>query len=313
MKTSNVQMKTNRMLLVLGLALTGLCALPQKASAVVGYVNVPLTNGYNFVANPLDVLPNNHITNVIPSAPVNARIYLWNVATQVFQQVGVFDEATQSWVEPKYAGPCNALLPPGLGFVLWSPISHTNTFVGEVGSGGFTNFVAGNHKLSLLGSKPPLSGELAGVLGFPAINGADALTFSSASQSYSNTCTYFPGYGWYDPVGLATSGGPFISVARSFFVRNPGQDTNWIVSFTPGFAAPMAAGGKAGNAPEICGLALRDGTVTLNILNPGGTNFNVQFSTDRVNWSTLATGQTGTIWKGPAPPDPQGYFQLVNP
>jgi hypothetical protein len=312
MKTSNIQLRTNRALLTLGLALAGLCTVSCASANVIGYYNVPLTRGYHFVANQFNTT-NNSITGVIPSPLPTTSAYLWNVTNQEFQLVGVFDEDASAWLEPVHGEPCEVQLPPGLGFVLWSPGDYTVTFVGEVLQGGLTNFVAGTNKLSLLGSKVPQGGELTGALGFPVINSADVYTFSSASQSYADAYTALPSYGWYDPAGSATTNGPTINVGQSFFVRNPGPDTNWLRSFTVQFAGPLQVTGKDGAPVEIRSLSLSAGTVTLSILNPSGAKYNVQFSSDRVIWKTLATNQGGTVWTGPVPGGVQGYFQLVNP
>ena len=50
---------------------------------------------------------------------------------------------------------------------------------------------------------------------------------------------------------------------------------------------------------------------TLNVFNPAGASYGVQFSTDGVTWSTLATNQTGRVWKGIRPSSPQGYYRLL--
>jgi hypothetical protein len=300
-------MKTQYSFLAAGLALAGLFTpLQPTRTAAVGYVNVPLTNGYNFLVNPLDD-GTNRIASLLPSPPVNSAVFLWDVANQVFRLVDIFDEYDLAWTNAALN------LPPGLAFVLYAPQAWTNTFVGEVLQGSLTNFVPGANKLSLLGSKVPQTGTLTGDLAFPDIAGADAQTFITASQTYSNACTYFPGSGWYDPGGVATTNGPVIEVARSFFVRNPGPDAYWIRDFNVLKAPAQAAGGAAGPAPEISSLTIRAGTVTLKILNPADARYNVQFSTDRWNWSTVATNQCGTLWTGPVPGSPQGYFQLVNP
>jgi hypothetical protein len=310
-------MKTKYSFLATGLALAGILTPLQSARAFIGYVNVTITNGYNFLANPLDVPPDNLITNVLPSAPLGSIAFLWDVPNQMFVAVGVFDEWNEGepgvWFTPDYSDYCRTPLPPGLGFVLYSPTALTNTFVGEVLQGWQTNFVAGNNRLSLLGSKIPQTGMLTGELGFPGIAGADAQLFIVGSQAYSEACTYFPGCGWYDPGGVATTNGPVLEVARSFFVRNPGPDDYWIRDFNVLKAPAQAAGGAAGPTPEISSLTIRAGTVTLKILNPADARYNVQFSTDRRNWSTVATNQCGTLWTGPVPGSPQGYFQLVNP
>ncbi len=301
-------MKNHRLFLAATLAFAGLVAPLQPArAAVVGYFNAELVSRYNFLANPLNCPSNNLITAVLPTAPAGSVVFLWDVTNQVFVTATTYDIDQGGWFPSE-----NIHLPPGLGFVLYVPERWTNTFVGEVLQGTLTTFVAGTNKLSLLGSKVARTGALSGVLGFPAIPGAEAQTFTAASQIYSNACTYFPGYGWYDPGGGITAEGPSLNVAECFFVRNPGPDTDWTVTFSVSLAAPVVPDGKRGLAPDISSLGIRDGTVTLNILNPTGAKYDVQFSADRLSWTTVATGQSGTVWKGPAPTCPQGFFQLTN-
>jgi hypothetical protein len=71
--------------------------------------------------------------------------------------------------------------------------------------------------------------------------------------------------------------------------------------------------GLSGSKTSIQSIHAVEGKVTLNILNPKGITFNVQFSADRSFWTTLATNQTGTTWTGPAPSTPQGFYRLTNP
>jgi hypothetical protein len=307
-------MKTKHFFLAVALTLAGFAVSPPPARAVVGYVNAPLTNGYNFLANPLNVPPDNLISNVLSSVPLGTIALSWNVTNQVFEPVGVFDRLIEGqpgvWLTLDYSDYSAAHFPPGLGFVLYVPQQWTNTFVGEVMQGALTTPVPGNNKLALLASKIPVPGELSSVLLFPSIDGGDAFTFVVASQAYSVASTYYADSScWYDPGGGVSTNGPNINVAQCFFTRHPGPDTNWVRNFT----VQKAADTQAGASPEIGSLVIRDGAVTLKVLNPLGTQYNVQFSQDRMNWTTLATNQSGKVWTGPVPDGPQGYFQLVDP
>src|SRR5688572_22876101 len=86
-------------LLRLGLAICGLMATAQSMAFlnVVGYVNVVLTNGYAFVANPLNATYGNSIANVIPSPPDGTRVWLWNVTNQAFDAPAKYVDTNTGW------------------------------------------------------------------------------------------------------------------------------------------------------------------------------------------------------------------------
>jgi len=309
LKTKHHRMKAPWLSLALGLALAGLAGFGQQARAVVGYVNVTVTNGYNFLANPLSLSGDNSpsansITNVIPSAPDGSKVYLWDVTNQAFTAPSIYSVAATNWT-------INYFLPVGRGFVMQATSRWTITFVGYVLEGFLTNFVAGTNQFSLLGIMVPLSDSLSNLF-FPGIDGDNAVVFYTPNQTYSDAFTYFMGYGWFDPNRAVSTDGPIIAVAQSFFIQNPAQSTNWIRHFTvPQAAAQSAARVVSSTDPEIQSLGLAAGTATLNVFNPGGASYGVQFSTDGVTWSTLATNQTGRVWKGIRPSSPQGYYRLL--
>src|SRR2546422_4750529 len=98
MKTKHHRMRARWLSLAIGLALAGLAGFGQQARAAVGYVNVTVTNGYNFLANPLNYYGNNNpsgnsITNVIHQAPDGSKVYLWDVTNQVFTAPSIYSVA----------------------------------------------------------------------------------------------------------------------------------------------------------------------------------------------------------------------------
>src|ERR1043165_431753 len=132
----------------------GLCCLTPTARAnIVGYVNMPLANGYNFIANPLDFLPN-VLTNLMPSPPNGSRAYFWDVTNQVFLPTATFGPS--SWNR-------NYDMPVGRGLVVYVPIRYTNTFVGNVVApipGTVTQEIIGSNRFSLIGCKFPIGGRI---------------------------------------------------------------------------------------------------------------------------------------------------------
>jgi hypothetical protein len=309
-------MKTKSLLWVLGLTLTGLAAVPRTSFCqIVGYVNVPVTNGYNLIANPLHQPPDNNITNVIPTPPDGSRVYLWDVPSQTFQPQSTYSNCC-GW---------SAILqlPPGKGFAFWASANATITFVGQLLTGSLTNPIAGGNKLSLLAPKFPISGPLSGTnsLQFPGSDGDEVHTFNGTTQPYSDAFTYFAGFGWHDPTGAASTNGPIIGLGRAFFVNRKSPDANWVATYyqsipPPGGMAPSSdssVASRGSTRPAIGRLNLARRRVTLEISNTNGGAYDIQFSPDGLSWRTIETKQTAGTWTGPYLGGTQGYYRLVNP
>ena len=284
-----------------------LCLAASTAHAIVGYVNVPLTNGYTFVANPLDAPPN-ALTNLV-SGPVGMKAYFWDVTNQVFLPPAT--RRVSGWDR-------NYDMPLGRGVVLFVPARYTNTFVGNVLQGALTNAVAGSNKFSLLGCMAPVGGSLSintNGVGFPRIDGATVHFFRSPSQTFADGFTCFTNYGWFDPKGVESTNGPALTVGESFFVQNPGAATNWVRIVTNGeifvYGPAKVAGAPASSPLYVRQMAIQDGDATLTIVNPANTRYDVQFSTDGVAWKTVSANQSGSKWKGLLPNPLRGQFQVV--
>src|SRR5215469_3933594 len=85
---------------------------------IVGYVNVPISKGYTFVSNPLDLDGTNSISGVLTPPPDGTQVYLWDVNNQVFTVPSVYSAAHTNWST-------NYLLTVGRGFVVQSPTNWT--------------------------------------------------------------------------------------------------------------------------------------------------------------------------------------------
>src|SRR5262245_50981047 len=123
LRTTNYRTNPNFLVLAIGLLMF---ALAQEMQAnVVGYVNVPLTNGYNFLENPLNVTSgtngtvNNSITNVLRVVPDGTEVFLWDTTNQAFTPPSIYSAASSNWS-------INYLLPVGRGFVLLANTVWTN-------------------------------------------------------------------------------------------------------------------------------------------------------------------------------------------
>src|ERR1051326_2416552 len=123
----------------------------------IGYANVAMTPGYNFVANPFNWDNTNSISTVLvnPNPPDGAKVYVWDITNQFFLPPATFSSSngTNGW-------DTNFLLPPGKGFVFYTTAPWTNTFVGYIDPcPGETNFIriAGGNKFSLVRSEEHMS------------------------------------------------------------------------------------------------------------------------------------------------------------
>lgn len=298
--------------------LAALClfAFLQPGFCAVGFVTLTITNGYSFIHDPFVSTDgsnsvNSILTNTSPRLPDGTQVYQWVVTNQSFSAPSLYSATNNKWST-------NYLFPPGKGIVIG--LSSTNavliTFVGTVLEGLQTNLIAGSNKFSLVGFKEPFSGSLENSsLSFPLIPDGTVLTYNTNSQSFRDPYTYFGGYGWFDPNHVVGTNGPVINLAQSFFVQNPGADVTWSVSFSfHAVLSPHArtATSSSGSPPDISSLSVDGTSVTLNITNPAGGAYDVQYSSDRVSWYTVASAQTGATWSAPRPGGTEGYYQVVS-
>jgi hypothetical protein len=186
-------MRTKALLLTAAVgAISVASTLAQVYSVnVVGFVNVSLSTGFNFLANPLKAT-NDTVSAIIPTAPDGTTVATWNKATQTFRSAASFGFG--SWDLPAYS------LPPGEAFFVNVPSATTLTFVGEVRQGTLaTPLVVG---YNLVGSQVAQAGPLgdgstAGAgLGYAPQDGDTAALWDSAQQKYKNASSF--GFGAWD-------------------------------------------------------------------------------------------------------------------
>jgi len=277
-----------------------------SATCLVGYVNIPLTNGYNFIN--LQLLSQDHPTHTVSevfstNAPDGTQVYLWDGTNQIFTPPSVYSASAKAWS-------IDYPLATGPGFVATATQSFTLTTVGVACDGSFTNFVAGTNKWSLLGFTPPLSISLAAA-SFPLLDGANVLLYYNTNQTFSDAFTGFAGYGWFDPNGRVDASGPVLAVSQPFFIQNLGPDTNWIQNFR--IQASSSALVPNSTTAEIQSLNIHSGLTTLRVHNAAGARYNIQFSTDGLAWTTIASNHTGSVWTGKWPAGARGCYRLTAP
>jgi len=187
----------------------------------VGYVNVTIPAGkFAILANPLNQ-PTNNLTSVLPSVPVNTKVFVLNAT-------GGFDLATlraTGWTGPG----AGALLNPGTGFFIQNvgTADMTVTFVGEVPQG--TNLVVSVPVgFSLLSSIVPQQGKIETDLKFPSASGDKLFLFDTASQGYQAFTRRATVGTW---TGVAGVPEPVINVASGFWYQAVAA-TSWARSFS---------------------------------------------------------------------------------
>jgi hypothetical protein len=167
--TYSQKMRTKTLLLSAAVMAAGLVSSVAQSNVysanVVGYVNLPLKEGFNLVANQLDLDlsgTNNTIVNVFSNnLPVGSQIFSWNGTsfdTAAFQ-------ANRSGTQTNWNA--NFTLNPGQGFWLQIPAgafgggTSNVTVVGNVLQGTLTNrYIAPAGGFNLVASEVPISGGL---------------------------------------------------------------------------------------------------------------------------------------------------------
>jgi hypothetical protein len=229
-------MRTKTILLTAALsAVTVASTMAQVYSInVVGYINIPITNGFQMIANPLDLdgtgVANNLTTVFTSFKPALTKVYAFNG--------GGFVNAL--WTGSAWTGNTNAVnanLQPGRGvFFQWpgaTPTSTNVTIVGNVLQGSLTNTLSASGVYDIRSSIVPQGntngvsgGELQSVLGYTAASLDKVIRYNTSGQSYGAQ-KLWTGSAW------SPAGEPAINVAESFWLQ-PHAASKWQRNFTVG-------------------------------------------------------------------------------
>jgi hypothetical protein len=213
---------------------------------IVGYVNVPITNGYTAFSVPLNASGNNQLTNVMPiimtGALDGANFYVFNgtkFSTYSFDSnLGGIADAGDNYATnlPDLNPGTTILINNNTG------VNVTNTFVGTVaissGSTGTNSLPAG---YSFVSSQLPVSGGVTTLLGLTndvagTFNGAQVLIPKVINGQVKGYSTYTMDNsfttGWADAGDTYQTNEPTINVGSGFiFLNNAGAGTyQWIQS-----------------------------------------------------------------------------------
>jgi len=164
-------MRTKALLCAAALAAGAAASMAQNVYSlnIVGYVNVPITAGYNLIANPLDN-GTNDLASLFPNAGLGDAVYAFSG--------GTFTSSTYfgSWSP-------DLTLVPGGGVFYQAGANFTNTFVGNVLTGNLTNQIPAGY--SIKSSQAPVSDTLEN-LGLTA-NLGDAVYYFRSGAYVSST------------------------------------------------------------------------------------------------------------------------------
>lgn len=222
-------MRTKSFLVAAALIAAG--ALTSQAQSnvyslnVVGYVNVVVEGGgsYNLLANPLNnTSGGNGLTNLFKAGTGPGdfdQVLTWDV--------NAFDFAA---VQPSYGGGAwdtSVNLPVGKGFFYVNANNtFTNTFVGEVVQGSYTNFIVGSGSYNAIGSSAPIGGSFTNALaGYVSGDFDQVLAWDVALFDFKATQPAFGGGAW-DTTALT------LKTGEGFFYVNANADQNWVRNFT---------------------------------------------------------------------------------
>jgi hypothetical protein len=214
-------MRTKLGLLTAALIAAG--ALPTLAQSnvysvnVVGYVNVPITNGYNFVANPLDfdgTGTNNTITTAFGTAlPSGSTVFKFSG--------GTFGQSDFYITGPGWLAGGSISLNPGEGIVVQAAGNGSVTFAGTVLQGALSTPIPLGY--SIISSRAPVGGPITSVLNLQPSNGDQLLPWDPAAQGYSSSFLYITGPGWLPSE-------PSLAVGQASFIQTTASN-NWTTNF----------------------------------------------------------------------------------
>ncbi len=221
-------MRTKTLLIagaVLALSLATSQAQSVYSKNVVGYVQLNLTNGFNFVANQLDLDltgTNNNLrtvfgTNSLPNA-TKAWVWIsggWQAAT--------YSASAGKW-SGSYTNAVNTALNPGGGIMVQITTAYpTNakvTFVGNVLQAAITNTVTAGFQV--ISTPFPLSGQVDTNFGYRPSKFDKIYTWNPVTQNYNSPVATYSGTKW--------NVDPQIAVGQPIFL-NASSNNVWGLNF----------------------------------------------------------------------------------
>jgi hypothetical protein len=224
-------MRTKTLLLAVGALAAGLVtsqAQPVYSANVVGYVNIPLTNGFNAVANQLDFdgtgTNNTILTSIGTNLPLSSKVETYDPTVPGYRFVTLLSSGWSSGTAGPYV---KQALQPGGGVFIFIPgtgVSTNITLVGTVLQE--TNMTVYQSQFQMASYPFPIGGYLTTNLNYspnaPIGSSDDQVEqWNPATQLF--TIHKKLSSSW-------TAGSPNVGVGESFFLI-PNQTTTWTNGF----------------------------------------------------------------------------------
>jgi hypothetical protein len=154
---------------------------------VVGYINIQLTNGFNLIANQLDVdgaRTNNTVQTFFgTNLPVNSAVYAYSTSGATYLSASyISTKSGKAWTGSTNA--VNAALTTGQGVFVSTPSAISFTTVGTVIQG--TNVVSLGSGFNIVAPVSPLAGDIQTNLGYIPHVGDVIDIWSPSAQGYTS-------------------------------------------------------------------------------------------------------------------------------
>jgi hypothetical protein len=243
-------MRTKSVILGAALLAAGVASSMAQSNVyslnVVGYINIPITNGFNLIANNLDfdgTGTNNLMTNVMAALNINQTVYKFDTNAAAFD-IWQYTKSLGTWQTLQGSVPFTAAtLNPGEGAFVVTTKNTNFTVVGQVLQGSWTNnYLVGGNNFCIASPQFPLSAPIDstgnGGLAIPDTNNFSVYLWDSPNQSF-DIWQWSKGLGTWSLVSGSTNGqtnvggatqGPVINVGTSFFLVS--KLTGWTNTFT---------------------------------------------------------------------------------
>jgi hypothetical protein len=210
---------------------------------VVGYVNLPLTNGvFTILAPALDADgngTNNTVASIFPTPAIGDTIYAFNGTGYdliTYKALGSGHPVVYAtnWFNGLTVA-ASYKINPGQSVFYLPAATQTATMVGTVlqGTNLVNTYFPAANQFQLLSSQVPISGGLTSVLGYKPNMGDSVYVYNNGQYdiyTYKALGTGHPVVyttNWFN--GL-TAGEPIINVGQGFWML-PAASTNWVQNF----------------------------------------------------------------------------------